>query len=60
MTRMAGNTATKLAGFGHRWLLCRCGIGGSVARWLLRLSMFQISTGMAIVLGWYAEPGHGC
>ena len=51
MTRVAGNTATKLAGFGHRWLPFADAASEdlSLGR-LLRLSMFQISTGMAIVL----------
>ncbi len=51
MTRVAGNAATKLAGFGHRWLPFADAASGdlSLGR-LLRLSMFQISTGMAIVL----------
>ena len=51
MTRVAGNTAAKLAGFGHRWLPFADAASEdlSLGR-LLRLSMFQISTGMAIVL----------
>ena len=51
MTRAAGNTGAKLAGFGHRWLPFADAASAdlSLGR-LLRLSLFQLSTGMAIVL----------
>ena len=51
MTRSAGNTGTRLAGFGHRWLPFADAASAdlSLGR-LLRLSLFQLSTGMAIVL----------
>ena len=51
MSRVAGNTATKLASFGYRWLPFADAASEdlSLGR-LLRLSMFQISTGMVVVL----------
>ena len=51
MTRAAGNPGAKLAGFGHRWLPFADAASAdlSLGR-LLRLSLFQLSTGMAIVL----------
>ena len=51
MTRSAGNAGTRIAGFGHRWLPFADAASAdlSLGR-LLRLSLFQLSTGMAIVL----------
>ena len=51
MSRSVSNAGTRLAGFGHRWLPFADAASAdlSLGR-LLRLSMFQLSTGMAIVL----------
>jgi BCD family chlorophyll transporter-like MFS transporter len=51
MTRAAGNPGAKLAGFGHRWLPFADAASADLSLGpLLRLSLFQLSTGMAIVL----------
>ena len=51
MSRSVSNAGTRLAGFGHRWLPFADAASAdlSLSR-LLRLSLFQLSTGMAIVL----------
>ena len=51
MMRTAGNAARRFGGFGRRWLPFADAASSelSLGR-LLRLSMFQLSTGMAIVL----------
>ena len=51
MSRSVSNAGTRLAGFGHRWLPFADAASAdlSLGR-LLRLSLFQLSTGMAIVL----------
>ena len=51
MSRSVSNAGTRLAGFGHRWLPFADAASAdlSLPR-LLRLSLFQLSTGMAIVL----------
>ena len=51
MSRSVSNAGTRLAGFGHRWLPFADAASAdlSLAR-LLRLSLFQLSTGMAVVL----------
>ena len=51
MSRAVSNAGTRLAGFGHRWLPFADAASAdlSLGR-LLRLSLFQLSTGMAIVL----------
>ena len=51
MSGTASNAGTRLAGFGHRWLPFADAASAdlSLGR-LLRLSLFQLSTGMAIVL----------
>ena len=51
MSRSVSDAGTRLAGFGHRWLPFADAASAdlSLGR-LLRLSMFQLSTGMAIVL----------
>jgi len=51
MSRSVSNAGTRLAGFGHRWLPFADAASAdlSLPR-LLRLSLFQLSTGMAVVL----------
>ena len=51
MSGTVSNAGTRLAGFGHRWLPFADAASAdlSLGR-LLRLSLFQLSTGMAIVL----------
>ena len=51
MSRSVSNAGTRFAGFGHRWLPFADAASAdlSLPR-LLRLSLFQLSTGMAIVL----------
>ena len=51
MNRSVSNAGTRLAGFGHRWLPFADAASADLSFGrLLRLSLFQLSTGMAIVL----------